>query len=61
MYLPENNEQMFDILSELRVYAAANSLPGLAEELDDALIQLEAESRRVKPFLTTGQTAGDNF
>ena len=27
MYLPENNAQMFDILSELRVYAAMNGLP----------------------------------
>lgn len=46
MYLPENNAQMFDILSELRVYAAMNALPGLAERLDDALIALAAESRR---------------
>ncbi|WP_424927751.1 hypothetical protein [Amaricoccus tamworthensis] len=46
MYLPENNDQMFDILAELRVYAAMNSMHGLAEELDDALIRLETEIRR---------------
>jgi hypothetical protein len=46
MYLPENNEQLFDILAELRVYAAMNSLPHLAEELDDALVLLRAEARR---------------
>ena len=45
MYLPENNNQMFDILSELRVYAAMNGLPRLAEELDDALILLLSEGR----------------
>lgn len=61
MYLPENNEQMFDILSDLRVYAATNALPGLAEELDDALIQLEAESRRVTAKIEAGQSAGDKF
>ena len=37
MYLPENNTQMFDILTDLRVYAAMNGLPQLAEKLDDAL------------------------
>ena len=46
MYLPENDAQMFDILSELRVYAAMNALPRLAEEIDDALLLLTAESRR---------------
>ena len=45
MYLPENNEQMFDILSELRVYAATNRLVTLAEQLDDALIVLARENR----------------
>lgn len=56
MYLPESHDQMFDILSELRVYAAMNALPGLAERLDDALMLLTAESRpaarpsRVVPF-----------
>ena len=45
MYLPENNAQMFDILSELRLYAAMNALPGLAEELDDALMLLATEGR----------------
>ena len=46
MYLPENHAQMFDILTELRVYAAMNGLPGLAEKLDDALLLLQAETRR---------------
>jgi len=46
MYLPENHAQMFDILTELRVYAAMNGLSNLAEKLDDALLLLQAESRR---------------
>jgi hypothetical protein len=46
MYLPENDAQMFDILSELRVYAAMNALPRLAEQIDDALLLLIAEGRR---------------
>lgn len=46
MYLPENDAQMHDILMELRVYAAMNGLPQLAEKLDDALMLLEAEGRR---------------
>lgn len=46
MYLPENDAQMFDILTELRVYAAMNGLPQLAEKLDDAVVLLEAEGRR---------------
>jgi hypothetical protein len=45
MYLPENNDQMFDILAELRVYAAMNGLPLLAEKLDDAILLLAAEGR----------------
>lgn len=45
MYLPENDAQMFDILSELRTYAAANDMPRLAESLDDALMLLAAEAR----------------
>jgi hypothetical protein len=45
MYLPENDAQMFDILVELRVYAAMNGLARLAEELDDTLILLRAEGR----------------
>lgn len=46
MYLPENHAQMFDILTELRVYASMNGLPNLAEKLDDAIVLLEAEARR---------------
>jgi hypothetical protein len=46
MYMPENHDQMFDILSELRVYAAMNGMPALAEGLDDALITLAIELRR---------------
>jgi hypothetical protein len=46
MYLPESHAQMFDILTELRIYAAMNGLPGLAEKLDDALLLLQAESQR---------------
>ncbi len=45
MYLPETNAQMFDILTELRIYAAMNGMPHLAERLDDALILLLTESR----------------
>jgi hypothetical protein len=45
MYLPEDNAQMFDILTDLRTYAAQNGLLRLAENLDDALILLVAESR----------------
>jgi hypothetical protein len=45
MYLPENHAQMFDILTDLRVYAAMNRMPLLAEKLDDALLLLQAESR----------------
>jgi hypothetical protein len=43
MYLPENHAQMFDILSELRLYAAMNGLTKLAEELDDVLLLLARE------------------
>lgn len=46
MYLPESNAQMFDILTELRLYAQHNALPRLAEELDDALMVLALEGRR---------------
>lgn len=46
MYLPESHAQMFDILTELRIYAAMNGLPALAEELDDALLLLQTEGRR---------------
>lgn len=47
MYLPENDAQMHDILAELRLYAQLNGLNGLAEELDDAMMLLAAETRRV--------------
>lgn len=55
MYLPENDAQMFDILKELRVYAAMNHLPRLAEELDDALLLLVSEGRGgpSKPRIST--------
>lgn len=43
MYLPESHKQMFDILSDLRIYAAMNDMPHLAEKLDDALMLLLAE------------------
>jgi hypothetical protein len=46
MYLPEDDEQMFEILAELRVYAAMNAYSLLAEELDDALVILQSEIRR---------------
>jgi hypothetical protein len=44
MYLPENHAQMYDILSELRTYAATSGLSQLAEELDDALMLLAREA-----------------
>ncbi len=47
MYLPENHDQMFNILSELRIYAATSGMPSLAERLDDALIVLAVERRRL--------------
>lgn len=48
MYLPENNAQLYEILSALRLYAATNALPSLAESLDDAihLLIAEASTRR---------------
>jgi len=46
MYLPEDNAQMFDILSDLRLYAQLNALPRLAEEIDDAIVVLATEARR---------------
>lgn len=45
MYLPENDAQLYDILTELRTYAAQNDMPRLAETLDDALMLLAAEAR----------------
>jgi len=46
MYLPENDAQLRDILIAIRLYAAENGLPLLAEEIDDALVVLETETRR---------------
>lgn len=60
MYLPENNAQMFDILAELRVYAAMNALPGLAERLDDALMTLMAEGSR-PPARDRAAAHGDGY
>jgi hypothetical protein len=45
MYTPENHDQMFDIISALRTYAGTNTMPGLAEMLDDALLILASEGR----------------
>lgn len=45
MYLPEDHRQMYDILTELRVYAAANGMGQLAEKLDDAMFLLVVEGR----------------
>ncbi len=58
MYLPENNSQMFDILTDLRVYAAMNGLPKLAEKLDDALLLLVAEARATTLSSPGGRRAG---
>ncbi len=60
MYLPENNAQMFDILSELRLYAQLNALPRLAEELDDALIVLVTDARRNSSRQTTASRVEDS-
>ena len=62
MYLPETNAQMFDILTELRIYAAMNGMPKLAERLDDAMMVLLAEGRNPAcPPLAAGAAAADNF
>ncbi|MFO1142457.1 MAG: hypothetical protein U1E59_08710 [Amaricoccus sp.] len=58
MYLPENNDQMFDILTDLRTYAAQNGLAQLAEKLDDALLLLVTEgSVRARGAQTGAGTA----
>ncbi len=44
MYLPENNTQLYEILSALRLYAATNTMPSLAESLDDAMLLLVTEA-----------------
>jgi hypothetical protein len=59
MYLPEDNAQLFEILSTLRVYAATNHMPKLAEELDDALILLRAETRSARRPGAAGQASQD--
>ncbi len=59
MYLPENDAQMFDILTELRVYAAMHKLPRLAEQLDDAMMLLVAEGRRSKTTQRVSNAGGD--
>jgi hypothetical protein len=45
MYTPESHDQMFEILSALRTYAAAHAMPDLAEMMDDALVILADEGR----------------
>lgn len=59
MYLPENDSQMRDILSELRVYAAQNALPRLAEQIDDALLLLLSERLLPRTGRTAAPCAGD--
>ncbi|HRO12986.1 hypothetical protein [Amaricoccus sp.] len=60
MYLPETDAQMFDILTELRIYAATNGMPMLAERLDDALLLLVSEGRAPsRPRLATGVAVVD--
>ena len=61
MYLPENHAQMFDILSELRLYAAMNGLTQLAEKLDDALMLLLAETRGPAPVTRPGLVTQDTL
>jgi hypothetical protein len=60
MYLPESHAQMFDILTELRIYAAMNGLPLLAEKLDDALVLLAAEGQCGGKTPRQIPAAGDN-
>jgi hypothetical protein len=45
LYLPENDDQLYDILAALRTYAAANDMPRWAESIVDALVLLSAEIR----------------
>ncbi len=59
MYLPENDNQMFDILGELRLYASLNKLPGLAEKLDDALVTLVVERSRATALAAQSAPATD--
>ncbi len=59
MYLPESHKQMFDILSDLRIYAAMNDMPHLAERLDDALVLLLAEGGDASPSQRAGLVTKD--
>ena len=59
MYLPESHKQMFDILSDLRIYAAMNDMPHLAERLDDALMLLLAEGGDASPARRAGLVTKD--
>lgn len=59
MYLPENDAQMFDILSELRVYAAMNHMPKLSEAIDDALVLLAAAARTPAAGVAASGTGRD--
>ena len=61
MYLPETNAQMFDILTDLRIYAAMNGMPLLAEKLDDALMLLLAETRGPAPVTRPGLETQDTL
>ena len=58
MYLPENDAQMHDILAELRLYAQLNGMAQLAEELDDAIVLLAVEGRRVRDRLPAPPCVG---
>lgn len=59
MYLPESHRQMYDILSDLRIYAAMNDMPHLAERLDDALMLLIAEGGEAPPAQRAGLMTTD--
>lgn len=60
MYLPEDDAQLFDILSTLRVYAATNHMHRLAEELDDALVLLRADTRQAARHSCAGRATRDH-
>jgi hypothetical protein len=52
---------MFDILTELRIYAAMKGMPHLADRLDDAMILLLAVGRNPTRPLRAGATALDTL